>query len=69
MSISARNTALRVGSPAFGRNPVSARLSCFIAFICFVGAMTMALLSQIRSYHGHLCRVSLIRANHLQDAT
>ena len=33
VSISARNTAFRVCFPAFGRNPVSARLSCFIDFI------------------------------------
>jgi hypothetical protein len=42
-----------------GRNPVSARLSCFIAFIGFVGAMTMALFSQIARNDGYLCRVSL----------
>ena len=60
VSISARKTALRVCFPAFGKNPLSARLSCFIGFLQFVGTMTMALFSQIRPYDGHLCRVSLI---------
>lgn len=57
--VSARNTALRVCFPAFGRNPVSARLSCFIGFISSAGTMTMALFSQIRPYDIYLCRVSL----------
>ncbi|MBU1364662.1 MAG: hypothetical protein KKE51_12670, partial [Gammaproteobacteria bacterium] len=46
--------------PALGRNPVSARLSCFIRFICSVGTMTMALFSQISLHDGYLCRVSLV---------
>ncbi len=47
VSISDRKKALRVC-----KKPVSARLSCFIDFIWFVNAMTMALFSQITRSDG-----------------
>jgi len=45
-----------------GRNPVSARLSCFIGFIYLIDSMTMPSFSQITLHDGHLCRLSLDNA-------